>query len=719
MTRRKTEPRPTAATRTEILVLVVILLAGAGLRVAYLAEIRDDPGLANPPVDAGFNLYWARGLATGDWSLPPDADGRDPRIRSNAYIRAPGYPYVLAVLYRITGGSPLAIRALQMIAGLLAAGFAWWVGRRLVSRLAGILWAGFMAVHWAFIYFEAGINGTWVLTLLFLATVLVVRRLATSARWLDAAALGVLIGLTALVRSNALLLGPVLAPWLLIVCRRRRGARAAWGCLAAAAIAGALTLLPSTVRNARVSGHIVPVSANGGFTLYSGNNPDARGTSSEAAGDAGFFATPWHSTDVIARASERSGRPVDYVEASRLAGGEALRWMRENPTGVARLVAVRALLFCGPAELAHSSPVAADRQASPLLRRLPFPFALIAAAALWAPLARILGRRRSAIPAMTEPTRAVMAAVVLIVAGWFVSYLPFLVTSLYRMTVVPALLLIAAVGADATVKLARARQPSATALSCGALLGLWLVLRIPWIPVDPGWTERLTQRGLQWRARGDLVRAESELREALRSSPGSRRAANGLAAVLLDQRRFAEAAAVLEPAAAAGADDPGLYFNLGLARVGMDDWRGAETALRRATELAPNLVEAQMLLASSCEHTGDPAGAIAAYDRVLDLDPDRLEAANNLAWLLATTPDPDLRDGERAVTLARRTVKRLRVPASLDTLAAALAETGRFDEAVATLEEAIDDERRPHGPPPDALEARLALYRAGLPYRGD
>jgi len=708
---------PNRPGRAEIVALMLILVLGAALRLAYLVELRDDPGLTTPPVDAGFNLYWARGLATGDWTLPSDAQGRDPKIPETAFMRPPGYPYVLALLIRITGGSALAIRGLQMVAGLLAAALSWWAGRRLLSPLVGLVWAGLTAVHWAFIYFEGDLNGTWLLTLLFPTTVLVLQRLAASGLWRDGALLGALIGLTALIRSNGLLLGIVLGGWLLAVVARRRGLRRGLVGLGAAAAAGVLVLVPTTIRNARVSGHLVPVSANGGITLYNGNNPDATGISSAVSGEAGFFASPWHGADVIARASAREGRPVDYVEASRNAGREAWRWIKTNPDDALRLIGLRALLFWGPDEIAHSSPIAADRAASPLLRRLPFGFALIVAGGIWGPAAWAFARRRSAVAAMPEATAATMVAVALITGGWFVSFLPFLVSSLYRMTVVPCLLLAASVGVAATLRLARTGHALSPILLGGGLIALWLILRVPLVPVDPGWTERLVQRGLQWRAQGELVRAETELREALHSSPGSQRAANGLAAVLLDERRFGEAATVLEPAVAAGCDDPALHFNLGLARVATGDWAGAVAPLRAATELAPNLAEAQVLLASACERIGDQASAITAYERALAVEPDRIDVANNLAWLLATTVNDHLRDGPRAVDLAQRVVASTRTPATLDTLAAAYAETGRFDDAVVSLEEALDLASRGRDTAVSDLEDRLELYRSRRPFR--
>ena len=64
--------------------------------------------------------------------------------------------------------------------------------------------------------------------------------------------------------------------------------------------------------------------------------------------------------------------------------------------------------------------------------------------------------------------------------------------------------------------------------------------------------------------------------------------------------------------------------------------------------------------------------------------PDVLPNINNYAWALATLPDASLRDGAKAIRLIRNAIANLgnRDPAFLDTLAAGLAEVGRFDEAM-------------------------------------
>ena len=100
--------------------------------------------------------------------------------------------------------------------------------------------------------------------------------------------------------------------------------------------------------------------------------------------------------------------------------------------------------------------------------------------------------------------------------------------------------------------------------------------------------------------------------------------------------------------------------------------------------------------------------------------PDDLSVADRLAWILATCPDDRLRDGAAALRIAEDVCRRTsrRVPRALDTLAAALANLGRYDEAVAVAEEARDLARR-RGDETLAgkIEARLVLYRGDRPYR--
>jgi hypothetical protein len=129
--------------------------------------------------------------------------------------------------------------------------------------------------------------------------------------------------------------------------------------------------------------------------------------------------------------------------------------------------------------------------------------------------------------------------------------------------------------------------------------------------------------------------------------------------------------------------------------------------------------EGQRRLGFLYESAGQPDEAAVAYRRALELQPEWPEVQNNLAWLLATHPNPSRAEREEAVALAESASQALGSASAnaLDTLAVAYAAVGRFEEATATAARALAIARR-QGDAGTArpIAQRLALFRRGLPY---
>jgi tetratricopeptide (TPR) repeat protein len=121
---------------------------------------------------------------------------------------------------------------------------------------------------------------------------------------------------------------------------------------------------------------------------------------------------------------------------------------------------------------------------------------------------------------------------------------------------------------------------------------------------------------------------------------------------------------------------------------------------------------------SAWDHQGDYDKAIADYTKAIEINAKYAKAYNGLAWLMATCPEGRYRDGKRAVELAEKAVALDKGATFLDTLAAAYAEGGRFQEAIKTQERAIT-KRKQEGWTKDLpeYEEHLSAYKAGKPWR--
>jgi tetratricopeptide (TPR) repeat protein len=154
---------------------------------------------------------------------------------------------------------------------------------------------------------------------------------------------------------------------------------------------------------------------------------------------------------------------------------------------------------------------------------------------------------------------------------------------------------------------------------------------------------------------GDLDGAVKHLAAALRLSPSSKEAHHSLGGVLMLQGHVDDAIGQFE----------------------------------QALRLDPDYANAHSDLANALMLQGKVEPAIAHCETALRLQPDLADALNNLAWLRATQADPKYRDGKAGVRLAERAAELTgrKNPSMLDTLAAALAEAGEFEEALQTAEE--------------------------------
>ena len=164
------------------------------------------------------------------------------------------------------------------------------------------------------------------------------------------------------------------------------------------------------------------------------------------------------------------------------------------------------------------------------------------------------------------------------------------------------------------------------------------------------------------------------------------------------------------------------HYNLGVVQTDLGQRDEAVDDFRDAIAIRPGFADAYRKLAVLLMDRGDDAESVRTLRLGLLANPADPGLARELAWLLATSPDPASRDGFAAVQLAETISRQTgnRQPDSLDTLAAAYAEAGCFDDAVVTARRALALARDSGLTDLAAqISSRLALYERHEPYHGE
>lgn len=239
-------------------------------------------------------------------------------------------------------------------------------------------------------------------------------------------------------------------------------------------------------------------------------------------------------------------------------------------------------------------------------------------------------------------------------------------------------------------------------------------------PLDHGarleWATALLQAGEPERALEELERTLAAVDSQNSAFEGRVRLDLG---ALRERTGDREAAlAHFEEAARLAADRPEVHAALAgaLARAGR--FADAAAAFQAAVELDPQDVGLRFGQAMALLLAGDDRAAAQRLEEGVAALPESLPLAHLLARVLSASEDADVRAGDRAVALARRVLEADATLDNAETLAMALAETGRFEEAAA-VQRQVAERAEAAGDEVVAERARrrLALYQAGTPVR--
>ena len=214
---------------------------------------------------------------------------------------------------------------------------------------------------------------------------------------------------------------------------------------------------------------------------------------------------------------------------------------------------------------------------------------------------------------------------------------------------------------------------------------------------------------------GQREEAQRFFEKAIELDPGSDEAYFQLGVILRREGNLKEAEKMFLRSLDFHPDNPNVYNNLGVTLLEQQRFQEAAEALNKALEIYPEHINARYNLGLALWSLGKIEPAVQEYRNVLSIKPDWATAANSLAWILATDKRVEIRNGTEAILWAQVACQGAgrENPEYLDTLAAAYAEAGRFEEAIRTARESLTLARSTGDTDlAEELEKRLQLYEA-------
>jgi len=254
-------------------------------------------------------------------------------------FRTPGYPVLLAGLFRLTGNEDppaLHARVLGALLGTVSVAGVAALGGLLFGTRGALLSASIAAVHpeaiapSVFVLSEAPFCPLMVFQLVAWTTAWQASTWKAQSGWSLLA--GVLGGLATLMRPSWLLFLPFAGGIGLLVATSRLKQVTVGGAMF---VGLACTLLPWWVRTYQVAGRFVPTSLQVGASLYDGLNPGADGGSNMA------FVEPMTERFERADAAEAFGEGVFEDRVDRHFRNESIAWAKANPRRVLELAAIK------------------------------------------------------------------------------------------------------------------------------------------------------------------------------------------------------------------------------------------------------------------------------------------------------------------------------------------------------------------------------------------
>ena len=558
------------------IVLGIVLLA-MGVRLSYLCQVQHMPFFSHPVGDAASYWEWAGRVAAGDW------------MGSESFYQAPAYPYFLAVVRLVVGDDLWHVRIVQAAMGAVSCGLLAVAGGGFFSRAAGVVTGGLVALYGPAIFFDGLIQkatlGLLLMSVLLCLLAWMGRGVTVRARAVGALALGVVLGILALTREQALLFGVVVLAWFVVEGVWARVAPLRLAVPPLLFLLGMVLVLGAVGwRNYVFGGEVALTTVQAGPNFYIGNHDGATGRYVPLR--RGHESPPFERADATALAESATGRPLTSGEVSAYWSGQAWEFILSHPGRWLRLLGYKWMLVWNSYEIPDTESYTLYAELSWLLSMC----GRLNHFGVLCPLAAV-----GAVATLRRWRRLWVLYVLIGMVAFGVAV--FYVFGRYRYPLVPLLAMFAGAGLVELYGLIRPRGRCEDAPGRERSSRRWVnavVLVVVAVPVNLPLNPERRLEGMAYANLGVVLGQRQEYESAI---------------------YFLEAALECVPEAAEA------YVNLGTVHRLRGDPERALYYYGRALEIAPGLLGVDSQMAEIYESQGRLAEAIQHYTRALAVDP--------------------------------------------------------------------------------------------------
>ncbi len=594
-------------------ILLLLFAVAFAIRLIHVIQLQSMPTFDDPTMDEGYHIELVKQINSAEGY--PD----------EPYFRAPLYPYLLALLFKITGGSFFGVRVIQIFLGSFLPVLINLLGRKLFTDKIALWSAAIAAVYPTFIYYDASLLITLLEVLLSTSMVLLLAHYDGRSYW-PLILGGIALGLAGIARPTLLLFGPALLLWAWYVLKPKLGMKQAINAIVIVGVCSLLIVLPVTIRNYVVAHEFIVVSWQGGFNFYVGNNRNADGWSARVEG----LDPSWRGgyLQSIAIAEQAAGRKLKYTEISDYWADRAFQEIAEEPGRFVALLIKKVRLLVNGYEIPNnqdeylSGEFSSIQSLSMLRGPIYFPYGLLA------PLAIIGG-----IIALRKWRQYLL--LYLFFGAFSLSLMLFFVCSRFRQPLIPFMILFAVLGVFALIDFFRQAKHRRVVLYGLILIALVIESNHDLLKLNAATiaAENKDLLGNAWLRKGNLELALSEYQKAVAADPTYGKGHNNIGTVLVRQSRYTEAMPHLRRAIDLDPRLPEPYVNLSICCSETGDHASAITTLEQARSLFPTNPHVFFFLGLAYIDVGRMDDAMAALRESLKLDPANGEASRILREL--------------------------------------------------------------------------------------